>query len=52
MASGPVNADVWAITLPLWLLVLTGLPMPLLWRWGQPTVEAMGAGGVVHRVRL
>ena len=30
--GGPVNARAWMVTLPYWLIVLLGLPMPLLWR--------------------
>lgn len=30
--DGPVSARAWMVTLPYWLLVLLGLPMPLLWR--------------------
>jgi hypothetical protein len=30
-AGGPVGARAWLVTLPYWLIVLLGLPMPLLW---------------------
>ncbi len=30
-ANGPVTARAWMVTLPYWLIVLLGLPMPLLW---------------------
>ena len=29
--AGPVSARAWMVTLPWWLVVLLGLPMPLLW---------------------
>ena len=30
--AGPVSARGWMVTLPYWLLVLLGLPLPLVWR--------------------
>ena len=30
--GGPVSARAWMMTVPYWLLVLLGVPMPLLWR--------------------